>query len=131
MGIAEVWMTPPVCCNCDQKLVGEDLDLTVLTGRCALCDCDITVKNGVMSEEMKGHLNVGGDMSWYCHEDRTPTERLAYLRGLTSGYQNYAWWKDGTQWVGSCGTRLQTVLLTISKELERLKNLAVKTGENQ
>jgi hypothetical protein len=31
----------------------------------------------------------------------------AYKKGFEDGLTAYAWWKDGTQFVGSCGTTLK------------------------
>jgi len=32
--------------------------------------------------------------------------QMAWLQGFIAGLHEYAWWKDGTQYVGSCGTTL-------------------------
>lgn len=29
-----------------------------------------------------------------------------YIRGYVAALRDYAWWKDGVQYVGSCGTTL-------------------------
>ncbi len=34
----------------------------------------------------------------------------AWLDGWESGVREYAWWKDGEQQVGSCGTTLKKAL---------------------
>lgn len=34
----------------------------------------------------------------------------AYDKGLRDGIQMFAWWKDGVQYVGSCGTTLKDAL---------------------
>jgi hypothetical protein len=39
-----------------------------------------------------------------------------YIRGLKAGIRLYAWWKDGLQYVGTCGTTLKHALETIDKE---------------
>ena len=33
--------------------------------------------------------------------------RLAYYRGYLHGLEAYAWWQDGIQRVGACGTTLE------------------------
>ena len=38
-----------------------------------------------------------------------------YLDGVREGIRRYAWWKDGIQYVGSCGGTLRDAL----QELER------------
>lgn len=34
----------------------------------------------------------------------------SYLHGKMDGLTEYAWWKDGTQYVGTCGTTLLEAL---------------------
>ena len=34
----------------------------------------------------------------------------AYYRGLRDGVERFAWWKDGTQYVGTTGARLKDVM---------------------
>jgi hypothetical protein len=36
--------------------------------------------------------------------------RRAYLAGFIAGLTEYAWWKDGEQLVGTCGTTLKTAI---------------------
>lgn len=48
-------------------------------------------------------------------------ERLAYLEGLERGYRDYAWWRAGEQFVGSCGTTLETALYSIKAEQAELR----------
>lgn len=33
--------------------------------------------------------------------------QMAWLQGYLEGLAAYAWWKDGVQYVGSCGTTLK------------------------
>lgn len=40
--------------------------------------------------------------------------QMARLQGYIEGLKAYAWWKDGTQYVGSCGT-------TLTEAIERAK----------
>ncbi len=39
-----------------------------------------------------------------------------YIRGLKAGVRLYAWWKDGLQYVGTCGTTLKHALEEIDKK---------------
>ena len=39
-----------------------------------------------------------------------------YIRGLKDGLQMYAWWTDGEQHVGTCGTTLKQALARIDEE---------------
>lgn len=34
----------------------------------------------------------------------------AYLQGYIDGLSSFAWWKDGVQYVGTCGTTLQKAI---------------------
>mgnify|MGYP001293447529 CR=1 FL=1 len=44
--------------------------------------------------------------------------RNQYYEGMIEGVRRFAWWKDGTQYVGSCGTTLQSAIDEIRKEQE-------------
>lgn len=37
----------------------------------------------------------------------------AYYKGLREGIEKFAWWKDGTQYVGTTGSKLKSVLQDI------------------
>jgi len=39
-----------------------------------------------------------------------------FLRGVVEGLSKYAWWKDGTVYVGTCGTTLQQAIERASDE---------------
>ena len=43
-----------------------------------------------------------------CHEKR-------YREGYEAGLRAYAWWKEGTEYVGSCGTTLKQALKQAEK----------------
>lgn len=40
-----------------------------------------------------------------------------YRAGLTEGIRRFAWWKDGEQFVGICGTRLKQAMEDVEKEI--------------
>jgi hypothetical protein len=44
-------------------------------------------------------------------------EKDIFYAGQIDGLTRYAWWKDGVQYVGSCGTTLKDALWEL--ELER------------
>lgn len=50
-------------------------------------------------------------------------EKDIFYAGQISGIARYAWWKDGVQYVGSCGTTLKEAL----DELERERYGTVST----
>jgi hypothetical protein len=37
----------------------------------------------------------------------------AYYKGLREGVERFAWWRDGTQYVGTTGSKLKSVLQDI------------------
>jgi hypothetical protein len=53
----------------------------------------------------------------------------AYYQGLREGVEKFAWWKDGTQYVGTTGAVLKSVLEDINTfeadDLARFKKLSV------
>lgn len=62
----------------------------------------------------------GDGMNWMEYEnsleDRRDARAAGYAEGLEVGLRMYAWWKDGTQYVGSCGTTLQEALQKVREE---------------
>ena len=51
----------------------------------------------------------------------TPDEINAYFNGLGEGVRAFAWWKDGTQYVGTTGRTLKQALEQV--EIDRSKAL--------
>ena len=51
--------------------------------------------------------------------------RTAYIKGLKDGIKKYAWWKDGTQYVGTCGTRLSDALKDVDVRMAESPNAEV------
>lgn len=47
-----------------------------------------------------------------------------WLKGFIAGLKEYAWWKDGVQYVGSCGT-------TLAEAIERAKIDYAPGGDGQ
>lgn len=43
-------------------------------------------------------------------------ESAAFKAGRRAGLREYAWWKDGTEYVGSCGTTLKKALADADRE---------------
>jgi hypothetical protein len=41
-----------------------------------------------------------------------------YYEGVIEGLTRYAWWKDGVQYVGTCGRTLQDAIVDVEKERE-------------
>lgn len=42
--------------------------------------------------------------------------QMAWLQGYIAGLGAYAWWKDGVQYVGSCGTTLAEAVERANRE---------------
>lgn len=47
-------------------------------------------------------------------DEATAAERAFFTAGKIEGVRLYAWWKDGVQYVGHCGT-------TLAQAIERIK----------
>ena len=60
--------------------------------------------------------------SEYCNNCKEWFEAInkAHTTGLMDGCRKFAWWKDGTQYVGNCGTTLHEALDIIEKEKEKI-----------
>ena len=43
-------------------------------------------------------------------------EGIAYIEGVKFGLYAFAWWIDGTQYVGTCGTTLKEALELAERE---------------
>ena len=50
-------------------------------------------------------------------EDLEETSKESYKRGLKDGIERFAWWKDGTCFVGTCGTTLKKAFEEVDREL--------------
>jgi hypothetical protein len=50
----------------------------------------------------------------------------AYYNGIRDGIKQYAWWRDGVQYVGTTGTTLKDALKDIDKEEKRALELIKK-----
>ena len=46
----------------------------------------------------------------------TQAEVDAYFEGVSDGFRAYAWWKDGTQNVGTCGGTLSEALRDLGED---------------
>lgn len=67
--------------------------------------------------------NFTPEQEQYLQEAQT----RAYYKGLREGVGKFAWWKDGTQYVGTTGSTLKSVFHDIdnfeSEDLERIERL--------
>ena len=54
------------------------------------------------------------------NESRRPMLNKAlsreYWKGVEDGMRRYAWWKDGTEYVGTCGKSLKQAIRELDKE---------------
>jgi hypothetical protein len=74
-----------------------------------------------MSKSMKYHFG-GGVPVWYRDaENNNPHMILSFLHGLRLGLMAYAWWKDGVQYVGTCGHTLARALAVVDAEVKRIE----------
>lgn len=56
--------------------------------------------------------------------------RDTYARGMKQGVTMFAWWKDGTQYVGTCGMTLKKALSTID-DLKSKKEISHDTKSDE
>lgn len=47
----------------------------------------------------------------------------SYYNGIREGITQYAWWRDGVQYVGTCGETLRDALHRIDQEEKRALEL--------
>ena len=78
-----------------------------------------------MSNKMQTYLEASNSLFWYKGRERADEHHLlaAFLVGLASGFKTYAWWKDGVQYVGTCGTTLAETLVVVDAEIERVEEM--------
>jgi len=43
-------------------------------------------------------------------DEETPETKALWLKGFIAGLREYAHWKDGVEYVGSCGTTLKEAI---------------------
>ncbi len=55
----------------------------------------------------------------------------AYYAGIREGIEQYAHWKDGVQYVGTCGTTLKDALARIDSEERRAEELLTDRKETK
>ena len=48
---------------------------------------------------------------------------LDYYEGVVDGLTKYAWWKDGIQYVGTCGKTLKSAIEDVEQECAREQKL--------
>jgi hypothetical protein len=47
-----------------------------------------------------------------------------FYDGIIEGLTRYAWWKDGVQYVGTCGTTLKQAIAEVEEERSKTKEKA-------
>ncbi len=52
----------------------------------------------------------------------TKEEALAYIEGMKAGFHEYAWWKDGVQYVGTTGKTLAKAIAPLIEAEKSFKN---------
>lgn len=48
--------------------------------------------------------------------EQRKAERKSFFDGIVEGYRRYAYWKDGVEYVGTCGTTLKDAISELKKE---------------
>lgn len=54
-------------------------------------------------------------------EDDCRGKPASFIEGYMKGVRAFAWWEDGEQWCGTCGTSLKEALTILTKLLEKRK----------
>lgn len=54
----------------------------------------------------------------------------SYYDGIVEGLTRYAWWKDGVQYVGTCGCTLKQAVADVEAERRQSVQEAEKTTSN-
>ncbi len=63
-----------------------------------------------------------------CQNNLLSIVEQIYISGVLEGVKQYAWWKNGTQYVGTCGTTLKAACERIIKEVPKPTYYEVKNG---
>ncbi len=74
------------------------------------------VKCGKIFDEFEADYNFMSKRGKELCPECIKTFNSDYIRGLKAGVRLYAWWKEGLQYVGTCGTTLKHALEEIDKE---------------
>lgn len=82
-----------------------------------MTEVDIAVKK-VMGLEAECRRGCSGNPCIHIDPIRAEFNRL-YYAGLREGLRQYAWWKDGLEYVGSCGTTLAAALSHVDAKEKR------------
>lgn len=56
-------------------------------------------------------------------EEKRQVKTFWYRKGLREGLTRFAWWKDGVQYVGTCGTTLKQALEEVDREFLDVQNI--------
>ena len=74
-----------------------------------------------------------GQADGYCVEytEQKAENKRQYRKGYEDGLRAYAWWKDGVEYVGTCGTTLEQALKnkewTMAYNVDKIKEEADRT----
>lgn len=88
----------------DDKIIAFEAKLKVL-------EENLLVGNEIHGKDVEQINDLKADLSRQVALAKAEGER----EGLEKGIRLYAWWKDGVQYVGSCGTTLEQTLKEIHK----------------
>lgn len=62
--------------------------------------------------------------------DKSLEEQTAYAEGVVAGLYAFAWMKDGTYYVGSCGTTLKSAMRQVHEDYKTLTGRELPIIEN-
>ena len=74
-------------------------------------------KREKISEQILAYLySISPRPSFTSHIAEELARDEEFIKGVKAGIELYAWWKDGIQYVGSCGTTLKDATSEVDKE---------------
>lgn len=74
----------------------------------------VQCKNKYCKEQPSEHDTLEG-YCMICAAERVRGYETAWAAGYKAALKLFAWWKDGVQYVGSCGTTLEEALKEVTE----------------
>lgn len=77
---------------------------------CKIHESNRTPAESERLRKIAGKMNRAAQMSEYAMVEEIERLKGEIAAALEEGIRRYAWWKDGVQYVGTCGTTLEAAL---------------------
>lgn len=119
-------------------LIRTAYDIDARGARQYICDCDSDAwrEGEVSQEEAIANAAFTVECCNKVLKEQKEVEKkdlekiLSYILGLRQGVERFAWWKDGQQFVGSCGYTLKQAYVDIDI-VEKSMLAEVQRAENE